>query len=120
MAISDFFNHTCDIYKYVKTSESKGWGQEENLYKYETIASQTDIKCHFKTDSKNTSLSQSESENKLVISQTLVMGINENVVVGDKVINKENDREFTVEDVINVRDHHLKITLYRTSKQVSL
>ena len=120
MSIANFYDDLCDIYRYIETNNSKGWGQNEDVFDYETTPRGVDIKCHFNANGKGSSTSQSEPDNQLIINQVLVMAIGEDIEIGDKIVNKINDLEFTVSFIDNIRNNHLKVNIYRTVQQVSL
>lgn len=120
MAIEDFLNHKCNIFHLVTSQSSPGYGFEnaqDKTFSYSSTPDEEDIDCHFHTKSNSATLEQNEPNNNLVIVRKLTLPIGTDIRMNDKVVECESGLEYTARKPLNIRDHHISVTIYRTERQ---
>lgn len=119
MALIDFFNHKCDIYHIEHTSEAIGFGfsENDNSYSYSDTPDIQGIMCHFHTKSNSVVMNQTEPANSLNITRKLALPLGTDIRINDKVVDVATGVEYTAEMPVNVRNHHIIVTLIRTTNQ---
>lgn len=120
--IEDHFNHSCDIYHIKAGSDSPGWGLPDSNGKY-TYGSTPDIEgiqCHFGVKSASIVINQQEPRNMLDARIKLTLPIGTDIRINDKIVNCDTGLEYTAEQPINVRDHHIFAYIKRLDIQGAL
>ncbi len=121
MAFEDFLNHTCDIYHIKKESKSPGYGLAASLsFSYST---EPDVKaqpCHFGVKSRNVTITQTEPANMMDAKIKLTLPLGTDVRLNDKIVNCTSKLEYTAEQPVNVRNHHLFVYIKRKGDQKAL
>ncbi len=120
--IEDHFNHTCDIYHIKAHSDSPGYGLPDSMgkYSYDETPDIETVKCHFGVKSANIVINQQEPRNMLDARIKLTLPIGTDIRINDKVVNCDTGFEYTAEQPINVRDHHLFVYIKRLDNQGAL
>ncbi|MCD8364683.1 MAG: YqbH/XkdH family protein [Clostridiales bacterium] len=121
MSLEALLNHTCDIYHLVETSESPGYNLPESpAFAYPEspdVAGQT---CHFAVKSATTTVTQSEPANLLDAKIKLTLPLGTDIRVNDKVIDCDTGLEYTAENPVTVRNHHMFAYVKRIDRQKEL
>lgn len=121
MSLEALFDHTCDIYHVKKEGKSPGYGLVASPsfdYPEEPdIAGQT---CHFGVKFRNAAITQTAPANLLEEKTKLTLPIGTDVRLNDKIVNCANGLEYTAEQPVNVRNHHLYVYIKRKNGQEAL
>ena len=120
--IEDHFNHTCDIYHATAHSDSPGWGLPDSSgkYSYGNTPDISGLECHFGVKSANIVVNQTEPRNMLDARIKLTLPLGTDIRINDKVVNCDTGLEYTAEQPIQVRNHHLFVYIKRLDSQGAL
>ena len=120
--IEDHFNHTCDIYHIRMHSDSPGYGLPDSNGKhyYPESPDIEGLECHFGVKSANIVVNQTEPRNMLDARIKLTLPVGTDIHINDKVVNCDTGLEYTAEQPVNVRDHHLFVYIKRLDIQGAL
>lgn len=121
MSLEALFDHKCDIYHLQKEDKDPGYGLSPtpafSYGKEPDITSQT---CHFNVKSRSVVIAQTAPVNLMDAKIKLVLPIGTDVRCNDKVVDCDTGLEYTAEQPINVRNHHIFVYLKKTEGQKAL
>ncbi len=121
MGVYELLDHECDIYHTVKTTAPSSYGLPgEDTFDYKGTPDIEAVPCHFSTKINNEGVSQMDPKNILMSTVILTLPIGTDIRINDKVVDKRNGLEYTAAVPRGIRNHHIKVTLYRTSVQEAL
>lgn len=121
MAFEDFLNHLCNIYHNRKKQETPGWGLPASPFF--SYPEQPDIrgqKCHFGVKSQSVTITQTSPANLMDAKIKLTLPIGTDVRLGDKIVDCMTGIEYTAEQPVNVRNHHIFVYIKRIEEQKAL
>lgn len=108
MSLEALLNHTCDIYHIQKEGKSPGYGLASSpSFEY---PEEPDIKeqvCHFGIKSASVTITQTAPANLMDAKFKLTLPIGTDIRLNDKIVNCDTKLEYTAEQPVNVRNHHL-------------
>ena len=108
MSLENLLNHTCDIYHIIEGEASPGFNLPASpSFSY---PKKPDIKaqaCHFGVRSASISITQTAPINLMDARIKLTLPVGADVRLNDKIVDCDTGQEYTAEQPINVRDHHL-------------
>lgn len=114
MAIEDFFDHQCDIFHLIGEVKARKYGLPDGkVYKYSDKADISGQVCHFSVKNGTFNISQAEPQNELNVSLKLVLPVNVDIRINDKVVDCSNGYEYIAEAPRNIRGHHLTVWVHR-------
>lgn len=121
MSLESLLNHTCDIYHIQKEGKSPGFGLASSpSFSYPT---EPDIKaqpCHFGVKFHNVTITQTEPANMMDAKIKLTLPLGTDVRLNDKIVDCASGLEYTAEQPVNVRNHHLFVYIKRKGDQKAL
>lgn len=121
MSLENLLNHFCDIYHNREDEATPGYGLPSSpsfsYPKEPDISGQT---CHFGVKSANVTITQTTPANLMDAKIKLTLPIGTDVRRGDKIVDCGTKLEYTAEQPVNVRDHHLFVYLKRVEGQKPL
>lgn len=121
MSLEALLDHTCDIYHITKEGKSPGYGLAASpSFEY---PEEPDIKgqgCHFGVKNSAVSVTQTSPANLMDAKKKLTLPIGTDVRLNDKIVDCTTGLEYTAEQPVNVRDHHLFVYLKRKNGQEAL
>lgn len=121
MSLEALLNHTCDIYHIKKGGKSPGYGLAASpSFDY---PEEPDIKgqtCHFSVKTHNATITQTAPANLLESKIKLTLPIGTDVRLNDKIVECATGLEYTAEQPVNVRDHHIFVYIKRNKGQEAL
>lgn len=121
MSIENLLDHKCDIFHSIKNTATSSYGLPgEVTFEYPETPDIENIPCHFSVQTNNEGVSQTDPKNILISSPMLTLPIGTDIRINDKVIDKGSGLEYTAGVPRNIRNHHIKVQLYRTSVQEAL
>lgn len=116
--ISDFFNHTCDIYHIIEGERSPGYNLPASpsfsYPKEPDIPGQT---CHFGVKSATVTVIQTAPANLMDAKIKLTLPIGTDVRLNDKIVDCTTGLEYTAEQPVNVRNHHLFVYIKKIGEE---
>lgn len=119
--ISDFFNHTCDIYHIIEGERSPGYNLPASpSFSYPNEPDIPGQTCHFGVKSATVTVIQTAPANLMDAKIKLTLPIGTDVRLNDKIVDCTTGLEYTAEQPVNVRDHHLFAYIKRKNGQEAL
>ena len=114
MAFEDFLDHTCDIYHIAKEGKSPGYGLAASpSFEYPEEPDIKERACHFGVKSRNVTITQTEPASMMDAKIKLTLPIGTDVRLNDKNVDCASGLEYTAEQPVNIRSHHLIVFLKR-------
>ncbi len=121
MSFGGMLNHTCDIYHLVKGSKSPGYGLAASpCFSYPEEPDISAQACHFGVKSQNVTIIQTAPANLMDARIKLTLPIGTDVRLNDKIVDCATGLEYTAEQPVNVRGHHLFVYIKRLDEQKAL
>lgn len=121
MSLESLLNHTCDIYHIQKEGKSPGFGLASSpSFSYPM---EPDIKaqpCHFGVKYHNATITQTEPANMMDAKIKLTLPLGTDVRLNDKIVDCASGLEYTAEQPVNIRNHHLFVFIKRKEGQKAL
>ena len=120
MSFEAMLNHRCDIYHIRREDESPGYGLPSSpAFYYASEPDIEDLECHFSSRGSR-SVVQGQPEAIYSAGIKLVVPLETDIRLNDKVVNKSDGYEYTAEIPVRIRDHHKYVMLTRKSRQEAL
>lgn len=121
MAFENFLDHTCDIYHSQKEDKSPGFGLASSpSFFYPTEPDMKAQPCHFGVKFHNATITQTEPANLMDAKIKLTFPFGADVRLNDKIVDCASGLEYTAEQPVNVRNHHLFVFIKRKGEQKAL
>ncbi|MDD3029767.1 MAG: DUF3599 family protein [Alphaproteobacteria bacterium] len=124
MAFEDFLNHTCDIYHVQGTAKSPGFGlTAAKDYKYPETPDIANAPCHFAQGGSGgtvNTVQQREPNRTFEERIKLVLPVDTDIRVNDKIIDHRTGYVYTAEIPRTVRTHHIYVFVNRDGSEASL
>lgn len=121
MSLESLLNHTCDIYHIQKEGKSPGFGLAASpSFSYPAEPDISGQTCHFGVKSMSVTITQTEPANLMDAKIKLTLPIGTDVRLNDKIVDCATGLEYTAEQPVNVRNHHLFVYIKRKEAQKAL
>ncbi len=121
MSLEALLNHTCDIYHIRKEGKSPGYGLAASpSFEYPEEPDIEGQSCHFSVKLHNATITQTAPANLMDAKLKLTLPIGTDVRLNDKIVNCENGLEYTAEQPVPIRDHHIIVYIKREEAQKPL
>ena len=121
MSFYDLLDHLCDIYHIQKTQKDRGYGLSPSFtFSYREKPDISSQACHFNVKSRSVTIAQTAPANLMDAKIKLILPIGTDVRCNDKVVDCRTGLEYTAEQPINVRNHHIFVYLKKTEGQKAL
>lgn len=121
MSLEALLDHTCDIYHIKKEDNSPGYGLAASpCFEYPEGSDIKNQPCHFGVKFHNITITQTEPANMMDAKIKLTLPIGTDVRLNDKIVDCASGLEYTAEQPVNVRDHHLFVYIKRKEAQKPL
>ncbi len=119
--IEDLLDHKCDIYHVMAAEETQSFGLPSSTkYEYGAEPDIKELDCHFCVKSSNITIVQQQPNNNLDARTKLVLPIDADIRLNDKIVNCETGLEYTAGLPRNIRNHHKMVYIKRTERQKPL
>lgn len=116
--LSDFFDHTCDIYHLVSSSASPGYALPTSpAHSYPLAPDVQSVSCHFGVKAATVTVTQTEPANMLDAKIKLTLPVGTDVRLNDKIIWNDTGLAFVAELPRNIRGHHKFVYVKRVDEQ---
>lgn len=118
MSLENLLNHTCDIYHIKEGEKSPGYGLPSSpSFSYLEEPDISGQSCHFGVRSASITVTQTAPANLMDAKIKLTLPIGTDVRLNDKIVDCATGMEYTAEQPINVRDHHLFVYIKKIDKE---
>ena len=118
MSLENLLNHTCDIYHLIQGEKSPGYNLPASPSFY--YPEEPDISgqsCHFGVRSQSATVTQTGPANILDSNIKLTLPIGTDIRLNDKVVDCTTGLEYTAEQPVNIRGHHIFAYIKRIGEQ---
>ncbi len=121
MAFKDFLNHRCNIYHNREEQTSPGYGLAASpSFHYPEKPDISGQECHFGVKSQSVTVTQTAPANLMDAKIKLALPMGTDIRINDKIVDCATGLEYTAEQPVNVRDHHIFVYVKRTGGQKAL
>ena len=122
MAFLDMLKHTCNIYHHLRENTSPGFGLPASpAFSYPDSPDHASVMCKFHTRTlSSVNVQQNEPNADLRGRVKLTLPIGTDIRLNDKIIHRETGNEYTADQPIPIRNHHMIVFLRRTTEQERL
>jgi len=118
MGFINLLNHQCDIYHLREGETSPGYGLAASpSFAYPENPDISGQICHFGVCSQSVSLEQEEPANLMEAKIKLTLPSGVDVRLNDKIVDCAVGLEYTAEQPVNVRGHHIFVYIKRKRGQ---
>lgn len=121
MAFEDFFDHYCDIYHIDEATASPGYGLAASpSFSYPVEPDIKALHCHFGVRSQTVTVTQTAPANLMDAKIKLSLPAGTDVRLNDKIVNCTTFLEYTAEQPVNIRGHHIFVYIKKIGGQRAL
>lgn len=121
MSLESLLDHTCNIYHILSKKASPGYGLASSpSFDYPAEPDITEQACHFGVKAANVTITQTAPANLMDAKTKLTLPIGTDVRLNDKIVDCATGLEYTAEQPVNVRGHHLFVYIKKTGGQKAL
>ena len=121
MGLENFLNHRCDIYHIQEGMASPGDGLAASpSFSYPDEPDIAGQSCHFGVKSGSVTIVQTAPANRMDATTKLTLPIGTDVRIHDKIVDLATGLEYTAEQPVNVRDHHIFVHIRKVEEQKPL
>ena len=118
MSLENLLNHTCDIYHIKEGEKSPGYGLPSSpSFSYPEEPDISGQSCHFGVRSASITVTQTAPANLMDAKIKLTLPIGTDVRLNAKIVDCATGMEYTAEQPINVRDHHLFVYIKKIDEE---
>lgn len=118
MSLENLLNHTCDIYHISEGETSPGFNlPASSSFSYQKEPNIKEQTCHFGVRSASISVAQTAPINLMDARTKLTLPIGTDVRLNDKIVDCDTGQEYTAEQPINVRNHHLFVYIKKIEEE---
>lgn len=121
MSLENLLNHSCDIYHILDGEHSPGFNLPASpsfeYPKEPDISGQT---CHFGVRSASVSITQTAPANLMDAKIKLTLPLGTDVRLNDKIVDCATGLEYTAEQPVKVREHHLFVYIKKIGEERNL
>lgn len=121
MSLEALLNHTCDIYHLREEGKSPGYNLLESpSFSYPEEPDVSGQTCHFGVRSQSVTVTQTAPANIMDAKIKLTLPIGADIRLNDKIVDCSTGLEYTAEQPVNVRGHHMFAYIKRIEEQKAL
>lgn len=121
MSLENLLNHRCNIYHIQEGRASPGYGLAASpSFSYPDEPDITGQLCHFGVKSGSITVIQTAPANMMDAKTKLTLPIGTDVRIHDKIVDLDTGIEYTAEQPVNVRNHHLFVNIKKVEDQKPL
>ena len=108
MSLENLLNHTCNIYHAREEQKSPGYGLPASpSFYYLEEPDVAEQECHFGVRSQSVTITQTQPVNIMDAKIKLTLPIGADIRLNDKIVDCKTGLEYTAEQPVDVRGHHL-------------
>lgn len=121
MSLEGLLNHICDIYHIREEGKSPGYNlPASSSFSYPEEPDVSGQKCHFSVRSQSVTVTQTAPANIMDAKIKLTLPIGADIRINDKIVDCSTGLEYTAEQPVNVRGHHMFVYIKRIEEQKAL
>lgn len=121
MSLEALLNHTCDIYHAIESEETPGYGLPSSpIFSYPEEPDISGVECHFGVRSATVTVTQTAPANLMDAKIKLTLPLGTDVRLNDKIVDCATGHEYTAEQPINIRNHHLFVYIKKVGGEMYL
>ena len=121
MSLEQLLNHSCDIYHAQEGVASPGYGLPSSpTFSYPKEPDISGQICHFGVKSASITITQTAPANLMDAKIKLTLPAGTDVRRNDRIVDCMTGLEYTAEQPINIRGHHVFVYIKRTGGQRAL
>lgn len=121
MSLENLLNHTCNIYHNREEQKTPGYGLPASpSFYYPTEPDVEAQQCHFGVRSQSVSVTQTAPANVMDAKIKLTLPLGTDIRLNDKIVDCDTGLEYTAEQPVKVREHHLFAYIKKIEEQRSL
>lgn len=118
MSLEALLDHKCDIYHLCKDKKNPGYGLPDSVeYSYSERPDIAGQVCHFGVKSQSVTVTQTAPANMMDAKTKLTLPTGTDIRMEDKVVDCDTGLEYTAEQPVNVRGHHLFVFVKKRKEQ---
>ncbi len=121
MSLENLLNHRCNIYHIQEDRASPGYGLAASpSFSYPDEPDIAGQLCHFGVKSGSITIVQTVPANMMDAKTKLTLPIGTGVRIHDKIVDLATGIEYTAEQPVNVRNHHIFVHIKKVEDQKAL
>lgn len=121
MSLENLLNHFCDIYHIREAEKTPGYGLAASpAFSYPDEPDISEQVCHFGVRSQSVTITQTAPANLMDAKIKLTFPAGTDVRLNDKIVDCATGLEYTAEQPINVRGHHVFVYVKKIGEQKAL
>lgn len=121
MSLENLLNHSCNIYHIQEGQTSPGYGlAAPPSFSYPEEPDISGQECHFGVKSQSVTVTQTAPANLMDAKIKLTLPIGTDVRLNDKIVDCATGLEYTAEQPVNIRGHHLFVYIKMIGGQKAL
>lgn len=118
MSLENLLNHKCNIYHIEEGASSPGYGLPASpSFTYPEEPDISEQSCHFGVRSQAVTVTQTAPANLMDAKIKLTLPIGTDVRLNDKIVDCDTGMEYTAEQPVNVRGHHLFVYIKKIGEE---
>lgn len=121
MSLEMLLDHLCDIYHIQEGRASPGYGLAASpSFSYPDKPDIAEQSCHFGVKSGSAAIVQTAPANRMDAKTKLTLPAGTDVRIHDKIVDLATGFEYTAEQPVNVRNHHIFVHIKKVEEQKAL
>lgn len=121
MSLENLLDHTCNIYHIQEKQASPGYKLPTSpSFSYPAEPDICEQTCHFGVRSQSVTVTQTAPANIMDAKIKLTLPTGTDIRLNDKVVNCATGLEYTAEQPMNIRGHHIFVYIKRVGEQKAL
>lgn len=121
MGLDNLLDHLCDIYHLQEKKDSPGYGLPASpSFSYAEKPNISNQKCHFGVHSQNVTITQTAPANLMDARIKLTLPAETDIRLNDRIVDCKTKLEYTAEQPVNIRGHHIFVYVKKIEEQKAL
>lgn len=121
MSLENLLNHLCNIYHIQEEQASPGYSLPSSpSFSYPEQPDISEQECHFGVRSQSVTVTQTAPANLMDAKIKLTLPIGTDVRLNDKIVDCMTGLEYTAEQPVNIRGHHIFVYIKKIGEQKAL
>lgn len=121
MSLENLLNHICNIYHIQEEQASPGYSLPSSpSFSYPEEPDISEQACHFGVRSQSVTVTQTAPANLMDAKIKLTLPIGTDVRLNDKIVDCMTGLEYTAEQPVNIRGHHIFVYIKKIGEQKAL
>jgi len=118
MSLEQLLNHSCDIYHAQEGAASPGYGLPSSpTFSYPKTPDIAGQSCHFGVKSASIAITQTTPANLMDAKIKLTLPARTDVRLNDRIVDCKTGLEYTAEQPVDVRGHHIFVYVKKVGEE---